>query len=110
MPPTPHIIAAARQIDGVGTLAPVETRWDELKNQNARRVELVIDPLEAGWDTPTLPNHFRSGCAPIDALAHAQRLLLENRADAVLIRGRDFLRPRPEHDLNLRRQQMAIYG
>lgn len=105
-----YIIAAAREVDGAGTLTPVEAKWNELREHGARLTELVIDPLEAGWSTPVAPNHFRSGCAPIEALAHANFLVRESRADAVLIRGEDFLRSRYADNKPLRQQQMAIYG
>lgn len=103
------IVAAAREVDGAGSLAPVEERWKELGEQG-RLVELTIDPLAAGWDTPVAPNHFRSGCAPIDALAHADRLVRAGGADAVLIRGEDDLRAQYGRDRAALARQMAIYG
>jgi hypothetical protein len=104
------IIAAGRVVDGEGSLVAVEDKWEELRRQGARLTELVIDPLEAGWATPPAPNHFRSGCAPIEALAHAGALIGVNQVDAVLIRGEDYLRTRYANDKVLRRRLMAIYG
>lgn len=104
-----YILAAARRVDGQGSLAELEALWSGLRG-SARVAELVIDPLDAGWDTPVLPDHFRSGCAPIEALAHGDALIRGGHADAVLIRGEDLLRSRYAHDKAMRQRLMAIYG
>jgi hypothetical protein len=105
-----RIVAAGRVVDGEGSLTAVEDRWEELRRHGARLTELIIDPLEAGWTTPLAPNHFRSGCAPIEALAQAIAFIGANQVDAVLIRGEDCLRTRYANDKALRRRLMAIYG
>ncbi|MCX5660564.1 MAG: hypothetical protein NTW19_12695 [Planctomycetota bacterium] len=104
------IIAAARVVDGQGSLADVDASWDALRRRGARLVGLTIDPLEAGWDTPVEPGHFRSGCAPIEALARADALIRDGAADAVLIRGEDLLRSRYANDKAQRQRLMTIYG
>lgn len=103
------IIAAARVVDGRGDLAPVHQQWSHLHERGARLVELVIDPLHLGWDTPIEPNHFRSGCGPVEAIARADELVRAGHADAVLITGQDDLRSRYAHDKALRQQLMLIY-
>ncbi|MEO6909289.1 MAG: hypothetical protein ABI210_15515 [Abditibacteriaceae bacterium] len=103
------IIAAAREVDGKGSLASLHEQWRELQLCGARLTELVIDPLAAGWDTPLSPNHFRSGCAPLEALAYADQLLRAGDADAVLIRGEDNLRSDYANGKSERARQMAIY-
>lgn len=104
-----YILAAARRVDGQGSLAELQALWANLCG-SARVAELVIDPLDAGWDTPVLPDHFRSGCAPIEAMAHADALIRGGHVDAVLIRGEDLLRSRYAHDKVMRQRLMAIYG
>jgi hypothetical protein len=104
------VIGAAREVDGAGSIAPVSAKWNELGEAGARQQELVIDPLEAGWSTPVEPNHFRSGCAPLEALARAVEIIKTNLADAVLIRGEDLLRSRYAGDKVKRAHLMAIYG
>jgi len=106
----PFIIAAARVIDGVGSLAEVDAASDELRRRGARTIELTIDPLAAGWTTPLASNHFRSGCAPIAALAHANELIRTGAADAVLIRGEDRIRSDYAADKPSRERLMNIYG
>jgi len=107
---TSYLIAAAREVDGVGSLAPVQAQWDAIGRQGLRRTKLTIDPLAAGWDSPIATGHFRSGCAPIDALAHAGRLVREGTADAVLIQGEDDLRAQYGRDRTSLAREMAIYG
>lgn len=104
-----HLIAWGRIVDGRGSLAAVEARWSELRNRDMRLVELTIDPLHVGWDAPVQPNHFRSGCAPVEAIAHADQLVRNGQAEAVLITGRDDLRTRYSNDKVLRQQLMLIY-
>lgn len=104
-----YILAAARQVDGQGSLAELQAQWAKLCG-SSRVAELVIDPLDAGWDTSVLVNHFRSGCAPVEALAHGDALIRDGHADAVLIRGEDLLRSRYAHDKATRQRLMAIYG
>ncbi|MFA9480297.1 hypothetical protein ACERK3_18645 [Phycisphaerales bacterium AB-hyl4] len=104
-----YITAAARVVDGQGTLQTVHQQWSHLREQGARRIELVIDPLHTGWDTPVQANHFRSGCGPIEALARADELIRAGRADAVLITGEDNLRSQYAHDKPLRQRLMSIY-
>jgi hypothetical protein len=106
----PFIIAAAREVNGNGSLASVNKTWNALQGQGLRLKELVIDPLSAGWDAPIAPDHFRSGCAPVEALAHAERLVRNDQADAILIRGEDLLRSAYAHDKALRQRRMEIYG
>lgn len=104
------IVATGRVVDGQGSLAEVDDAWEALRQRGTRLATLTIDPLEAGWDTPVQPHHFRSGCAPIDALAHGDALLRSGEADAVLIRGEDSLRSRYAQDKAKRQRLMAIYG
>lgn len=104
-----YIIAAARKVDGRGDLSSTEATWADLQRSGARLAELTIDPLESGWDTPVLPGHFRSGCAPIEALAQADAMVRAGTADAVRIRGCDLLRSRYSGDKATRQRLMSIY-
>jgi hypothetical protein len=108
--PGARILAWGRVVDGRGDLTGVDAAWSELVRRGARTAELTIDPLHAGWDTPIEPNHFRSGCAPVEALAHADELIRSGRAEAVRIRGEDLLRTRYANDKATRQRLMAIYG
>ncbi|MDX1655821.1 MAG: hypothetical protein R3310_11485, partial [Candidatus Competibacteraceae bacterium] len=106
----PLILAAARRVDGQGELKPALTAQARIEAQGLRLTELVIDPLIAGWDCPLAYNHFRSGAAPIEALAEGYRLITENQADAVVIRGEDLLRSAYLGLKDKRRELMNIYG
>lgn len=104
------IVAAGRVIDGQGSLQSVEAIERQLIAADVQHVSLTIDPLEAGWDTPVAPGHFRSGCAPIEAIASAQEMIASGQSRAVVIQGRDMLRTDYQHDKALRARRMAIYG
>lgn len=105
------ILAAARCVDGQGSLHGIEQLVGQLRQIGARVQGLTIDRLDSGWDTPLAAGHYRSGCAPLYALADAQQLLNRGLADAVLIQGNDQLRsdyPHPQQKA-LRQQLMHIY-
>jgi hypothetical protein len=105
-----YIVAAGRIVDGAGRLDAVEEVERGLAARGVTAEQLVIDPLEAGWDTPVAAGHFRSGCAPIEALAVARRAILAGEARAFVIRGEDLLRTRYRQDKALRSRLMTIYG
>ncbi len=101
------IVAAARLQDGQGCLQSVRALQARIRRLGCSIRELHIAPLAAGWHTPLDDNHFRSGCAPIEALQAARSSIMRGE-EAVLIRGDDPLKTgyRPEQ----RRELMAIYG
>ena len=69
---------------------------------------LYIDPLSTDWHSPLAIDHFRSGCAPLEALAQALDILQKQNENIVLIKGRDFLKS--EYTSNQRKESMLIYG
>ncbi|KAB7628274.1 hypothetical protein [Alkalilimnicola sp. S0819] len=105
-----YIIAAAREVDGIGDLAPVGALEQALADQGLSIPEFVVDPLKAGWDTTTAPGHFRSGCAPLEALEAAARCIDEGKSTAALVSGEDLLRSEYAGRKAERAQAMAIYG
>ncbi len=110
MTPPVVVVAGACRIDGCGSLAPAVQAVERLDRAGCRVHTLVIDPLSAGWHTPLVPDHFRSGCAPVEALAEACRRLRAGRADAVVIAGDDRLRSEFAGDRERRQRLMAVYG
>lgn len=102
-----YLVAAAKETDGNGSLAPVERHLERLKQRNIEVPELSIEPLSADWHTPEAADRFRSGCGPIEALAEACKLLADG-ASAVVIRGKDMIKTGYPRDERL--QKMAIYG
>ncbi|SFD04844.1 hypothetical protein [Pseudoalteromonas denitrificans] len=68
---------------------------------------LTIDPLSTDWHSPEKMNHFRSGCAPILALKHAQHLV-QNGCDAVVISGEEPLKT--GYSKAERHKLMSIYN
>ncbi|HEY5718445.1 MAG TPA: hypothetical protein VIS52_08115, partial [Motiliproteus sp.] len=101
------IISAAKTIDQQGSMEDCLTLEQRLQQAGIEIQPLVIEPLSADWQAPEPPGHFRSGCAPIEALQRATELISAG-ADAVVISGEDNLRsdyPRAE-----RLERMAVYG
>lgn len=106
----PLIIAAGSRRDGRGSLTVVRAAEDAIVRRGCRLTQLHIAPLSLGWKSPLPPGTFRSGCAPLQALDTAVRLLADGSADAVVIKGRDLLRSEYAGDRGLRARRMAIYG
>ncbi|MEH6628214.1 MAG: hypothetical protein V7739_17360 [Motiliproteus sp.] len=102
------IVAAEKIIDGQGNMSSVNRLQQQIQAQGVSVQTLVIDPLSAGWDTPLMDNHFRSGCGPIDALKQAKGLIGEGLSDAVLISGDEPLKTGYSKEQRL--QLMAVYG
>lgn len=102
------IIAATKVIDEQGSLdscLDLESRINQL-GYTVRR--LTIDPLSSDWHGPLAEDHFRCGCAPIEALARAKNLIEKKAAVAVVISGEDALKS--GYQAAERRHLMAVYG
>lgn len=103
------VLAAARRVDGTGSLEAVDAALAQLTGQGARVRTLGIDslpgPLAAPPNQP--PESFRTGCGPVMAVARAWELLRDNHADAVLVRGEEPLRT--GYDPRDRRRLMRFY-
>lgn len=67
----------------------------------------TIDPLSAGWNTPLLENHFRSGNGPLEAIEIACQQLREHKSDLIIISGEDYLKT--GYTPEARRAFMEIY-
>ncbi|UTW12869.1 hypothetical protein [Marinobacterium rhizophilum] len=101
------IVAAARTQDNQGSLQHCLDLEDRLRARGVALRELVIEPLSTDWHSPEPEDHFRSGCAPIEALSRARELIGEG-VPAVLIRGEDLIKSGYSRDDRLR--LMAVYG
>jgi hypothetical protein len=107
---TPLIFAAGKIVDGIGDLDSVTDAEKKLCASTAGIVSLSIDPLSKGWDTPLEDGHFRSGCAPIEALFAACDMINRSVCDAVIIKGTDNLKSGYQGRHEMRRRLMNIYG
>lgn len=105
--PSAFIISAAKQQDKVGSLDRVLQLESQLFQHGIKPEHLIIEPLQTDWHSPEKTNHFRSGCAPIEALAQAKKLI-ENGADAVVISGEDHVKTGYSREVRL--SKMAVYG
>ncbi|MBQ0756414.1 MAG: hypothetical protein KBT66_00150 [Amphritea sp.] len=106
--PEALIIASAKTVDETGSLKHCLELEQTLQQQKARITELTIDPLSTPWHSELQPNHYRSGCGPLEALSHARHLIKRGEADAVVISGKDMLRTGYQRQERL--DLMAIYG
>lgn len=105
--PSAFIISAAKQQDEVGSLDQVLLLESQLLQCGITPKYLFIEPLKADWHSPEKKHHFRSGCAPIEALAEAKKLI-ENGEAAVVISGEDHIKTGYSREERLRK--MAVYG
>jgi len=101
------IVAAAKKVDSVGCQRQCLELERRLAAIGISIRELVIEPLSSDWHSPEPEDHFRSGCAPIEALARARELIRQGEC-AVLIHGEDRLKTGYDRDDRLR--LMAVYG
>ncbi|NQY86426.1 MAG: hypothetical protein HRT51_01550 [Colwellia sp.] len=105
--PSAFIIGAAKQQDQVGSLEQVLLLESQLLQYGITPKNLVIEPLQTDWYSPEKEHHFRSGCAPIEALAAAKKLI-ENGEAAVVISGEDHIKTGYSRENRL--SKMAVYG
>ncbi|NQT74662.1 MAG: hypothetical protein HQ553_18140 [Chloroflexi bacterium] len=103
-----YITAAAIESNGHHDTNEYHKVEVELSNLGINPSKLVIDPLRVPWDSPIEDNHFRSGCAPIQAIAKAKAMIENCAARAVIIEGKEPLKTGYERDE--RHKLMAIYG
>lgn len=102
-----YLVAAAKRVDGEGSLESVQRYEDRLATLKIPLQELFIERLDSDWHAPEKPNHFRSGCGPIEALGHAHQLIADG-TPAVVIRGEELIKSGYERDQRLK--LMAVYG
>jgi len=107
---TPVLFAAGKTVDHTGDLSPIGRAEEKLNTSGAETVLLRIDPLSQGWNTPLDEGHFRSGCAPVEALSAACVLLRCGECDAVVIKGTDDIKTEYKNRQDKRRDLMNIYG
>lgn len=105
--PSVYIIGAAKKQDGVGSLDQVLLLESQLLQSGITPKNLVIEPLSADWHSAEKKFHFRSGCAPIEALAEAKKLIGQGEA-AVIISGEDKIKT--GYSRTERLSKMAVYG
>lgn len=101
------IIAAAKTLDSVGTLHHCLALEARIQALEVDLRELVIEPLSTDWHSPEPEDHFRSGCAPIEALARAKSLIAQG-VPAVVISGVDHIKTGYTREERLR--LMQVYG
>ncbi|MFT6915357.1 MAG: hypothetical protein ACJAWL_001662 [Motiliproteus sp.] len=105
--PKALIISAARTLDSVGSLQHCLALEQQISQLGVEILELQIDPLSTDWHSVEAPLHFRSGCAPIEAAAHA-KALIDQGQQAVLICGEDNLKT--GYSRQQRHDKMEVYG
>ncbi len=103
-----YIIGAARQINESGDVSQFDEIISTLINLGEKPLGLTIDPLRVPWNDPIEENHFRSGCAPIQALARSREIIQNDIAGAVVIEGNDLLKTGYKREE--RHRLMNIYG
>ena len=103
-----YLICASRKINGSGDISVFDEVVSKLIKLGEEPLKLIIDPLRVPWNDPLEENHFKSGCAPIQALARAKEIIQNDIARAVVIEGNEPLKT--GYSRNERHQLMNIYG
>ncbi|MEH6472186.1 MAG: hypothetical protein V7752_13135 [Halopseudomonas sp.] len=101
------IISAAKSLDNVGSMAHCLELEQRIEQLGLSIHQLHIDPLSVDWHSPERPDHFRSGCAPIEALSHACELIKQGQP-AVIICGEDNIKT--GYSRHQRLEKMAVFG
>lgn len=101
------IAAVGKTVDNQGSMQQCLDLEARITRSGTDIHHLYIEPLAKDWHEPSLPNHFKSGCAPIEALARAAELITQG-ASAVLIIGQDNLKS--DYSRQERLDKMNIYA
>ncbi|WP_293268710.1 hypothetical protein [Neptunomonas sp.] len=108
-----NIIAAYAKIDQDDSdqlqqrIAHYQSSVDAITALGITPTQLTIEPLSTDWHSELQPNHFRSGCAPIMALEHAQKLIKQGH-QAVIISGDDAVKSGYQREE--RHKLMSVYA
>lgn len=105
-----YLLAAGRELDGRGDIGHVLDLERRLAELGVEPRQFVVDPLKAGWHTPIEPDHFRSGNAPMEALAAGLAAVRAGESRAAVVWGEDLLRSEYVGNARGREQAMSIYG
>ncbi len=103
------IISAAKVVDGIGCMQHSLDIEAAIIALGIDIHHLYIEPLSTDWNAEPQPDHFKSGCAPVEALARAKSLIEQQTSatKAVLITGHDDLKTGYHRDERLR--LMSVY-
>lgn len=101
------IISAVKVVNNVGSLNHCLELEQKIRTYGYDIHQLNIDSLGVDWNSPEGPDNFRSGCAPIEALAYACELIKQGKP-AVLISGEDNIKTGYSRDERI--EKMAVFG
>ncbi|NQZ07364.1 MAG: hypothetical protein HRT35_09415 [Algicola sp.] len=104
------IISATKTVDGAGCMQHSLDIEAAIIALGIDIHHLYIEPLSADWNAEPQPDHFKSGCAPVEALARAKSLIEQGTSipKAVIITGHDDLKTGYHRDERLR--LMSVYA
>ncbi len=87
-----YLIAADSVTDGSGSHFQTNSLLSKARKKGLRIKELEIVNLAKRWEDKLSPSQFKSGAAVMAALNKARKLVTDDKADLVLIKGQDFLK------------------
>ena len=103
----PLIASVAKTIDKKGCMQHCLDIEARILATGVDIEHLYIEPLSSDWHSPSKSGHFKSGCAPVEALSQACQLIHDG-AHAVLISGEDDIRS--GYLREQRKQLMNVYA
>lgn len=101
------IIAGDRVVDGLGAHTETTKILTAAKKKDLEVVTLEIVTLAKRWEDKLGPLEFKSGASAMAAIEKGRKLLATNKADLILIKGRDFLKT--EYERSAREGFMKLY-
>jgi hypothetical protein len=103
-----YVIAADKIVDGIGNSHETDSVRRALQSASFKTAEFYVAPLSLPWDATLPPGCLRSACSPLEAVLIFKELLATNKAQAMVLSGRDFIRS--GYEKSQRNKFMEIYG
>lgn len=103
-----YVIAADKIVDGIDDSHETDDVRNALQSSSFQVAEFDVAPLSLPWNATLPQGCLRSACSPLEAVLIFKKLLATNKAQAMVLSGRDFIRS--GYEKSQRNKFMEIYG
>jgi hypothetical protein len=104
-----RVIAAARIVDGAGSLAETSALEQRIERAGMKAVRVEVAAMRHGWNQP-LPDHvIKCACAPLIAIERHRDALTSGALDALIVYGKDHVRSEFEGRTVERNRLFQVY-